>query len=159
MLKILQGNIDQDDLYDSLVKESYKVFSKFSDDDFFSDKVQHIYFYSNIDNDSVDSLQKLLMDASKTTLNNSNFDFAIISDKEHPNSAFPIIKVDNTTGHLSNWKYSHLIPNGYNQYFYLDSDILFFGNLVYSVLSDEDTSSVVSTLKFVTCNVAVGNFP
>ena len=63
------------------------------------------------------------------TLNNSNFDFAIISDKEHPNSAFPIIKVDNTTGHLSNWKYSHLIPNGYNQYFYLDSDILFFGKL------------------------------
>ena len=38
-------------------------------------------------------------------------------------------------------------------------DILFFGNCVYNVLSDEDTSSVVSTLKSVTCNVAVGNFP
>lgn len=71
MLKILKGTISEDIIYKTWVDESYKIFSKFSDDDFFSDKVQHIYFYSNIDNNSVDSLQKLLMDASKTTLNNS----------------------------------------------------------------------------------------
>lgn len=72
MLKILKANIDQDDLYDSWVKESNKVFSKFSDDDFFSDKVQHIYFYSDINDDSVNSLQQILYDASKTKIDNSN---------------------------------------------------------------------------------------
>lgn len=71
MLKILKGTISEDIIYQTWADESYKIFSKFSDDDFLSDKVQHIYFYSIIDNDSVDSLQKLLMDASKTTLNNS----------------------------------------------------------------------------------------
>lgn len=55
-----------------MVKESYKVFSKFSDDNFFSDKVQHIYFYSEINDDSVNYLQKILYDASKTKIDNSN---------------------------------------------------------------------------------------
>ena len=71
MLKILKSNFSEDILYQSWVNESHKVFSKFSDDDFFSDKVQHLYFYSGITEESVDTLQKLLMDASKTKLNNS----------------------------------------------------------------------------------------
>ena len=71
MLKILKSNISEDILYQNWVNESHKVFSKFSDDDFFSDKVQHLYFYSDINDESVDILQKLLMDASKTKLNNS----------------------------------------------------------------------------------------
>ena len=71
MLKILKGNISEDIIYQTWVKESHKVFSKFTDDDFFSDKVEHIYFYSDISDDSVNSLQQLLMDASKTILNSS----------------------------------------------------------------------------------------
>jgi len=71
MLEILKNNIKTNIIYDSLIKESHKVFSKFSDDDFFSDKVQHIYFYSEINDDSVSNLQKLLFNASKTKINNS----------------------------------------------------------------------------------------
>jgi ATP-dependent protease ClpP protease subunit len=74
MLKILEVSdkkMNKDILYESWLKESYNLFSKFSDDDFFSDKVYHIYFYSGINNDSVNSLQKLLMDASKTKMDDS----------------------------------------------------------------------------------------
>jgi ATP-dependent protease ClpP protease subunit len=42
-----------------------------SDSDLYSDKVQHIYFYSDITNESVGNLQKLLMEASKTVVSNS----------------------------------------------------------------------------------------
>jgi ATP-dependent protease ClpP protease subunit len=69
MLEILKkNNISNNDFYDSLVKESIKFFSKFNIDDFFSDKVQHIYFYSEINDDSVNTLQKLIMECSKTKI-------------------------------------------------------------------------------------------
>jgi ATP-dependent protease ClpP protease subunit len=42
-----------------------------SDSDLYSDKVQHIYFYSDIHNESVGNLQKLLMEASKTVISES----------------------------------------------------------------------------------------
>jgi ATP-dependent protease ClpP protease subunit len=42
-----------------------------SDSDLYSDKVQHIYFYSDITNESVGNLQKLLMEASKTVVSDS----------------------------------------------------------------------------------------
>jgi len=74
MLKILEVSdkkMNKDILYESWLKESYELFSKFSDDDFFSDKVQHIYFYTGINDDSVNNLQKLLMDASKTKMDES----------------------------------------------------------------------------------------
>jgi CRISPR/Cas system CMR-associated protein Cmr3 (group 5 of RAMP superfamily) len=38
-------------------------------------------------------------------------------------------------------------------------EILFFGSFVYKVLSDEDSKLVVNTLRSVTSNVVVGNFP
>ena len=38
-------------------------------------------------------------------------------------------------------------------------EILFFGSLVYNVLSDEDSKLVVNILKSVTCSNEVGNFP
>jgi ATP-dependent protease ClpP protease subunit len=71
MLKILKSNISENTIYQSWIKETHKVFSNFSDDDFFSDKVQHIYFYSEVNDDSVNNLQSILMEASKTTLNSS----------------------------------------------------------------------------------------
>lgn len=61
---------------------------------------------------------------------NSNFDFYIISNKNSETSNFPIIVDDSPSRKvLGNWKYSPLIPKGYDQYFYLDSDILCFGKL------------------------------
>ena len=71
MLEILKNTTSTDILYESWVNESKKIFSKFSDDDFFSDKAQHIYFYSGINDDSVNNLQKMLMDLSKTKINNA----------------------------------------------------------------------------------------
>jgi ATP-dependent protease ClpP protease subunit len=71
MIKILKSNLSEDVIYETWIKESHKVFSKFTDDDFFSDKVEHIYFYSDINDSSVNTLQSLLMEASKTKLNNS----------------------------------------------------------------------------------------
>ena len=72
MLKILEkSKLSEENIYNSIVKESYKIFSKFSDDDFFSDKVEHIYFYSVISDDSVIQLQIILQEASKTVLDNT----------------------------------------------------------------------------------------
>ena len=69
MLKILEKSVDYDYLYDSWRKESVKVFSKFKDDDFFSDKVEHVYFYEGISEYSVNKFQKILMNISKTKKN------------------------------------------------------------------------------------------
>ena len=71
MLEILKNTTSTDILYESWENESKKIFSKFSDDDFFSDKAQHIYFYSGIDDDSVNILQKMLMNLSKTKIDHS----------------------------------------------------------------------------------------
>jgi len=71
MLKILKTNISDNYLYNDLCKLSYDTFSKFKDDDFFSDKVQHIYFYSGINDDSIHLLQMEIMEASKTIVNES----------------------------------------------------------------------------------------
>ena len=56
MIKILESDISKNILYEDWCNSSYKVFSKFKDEDFFSDKVQHIYFYSDINDDSVNEL-------------------------------------------------------------------------------------------------------
>ena len=71
MIKILESDISKNILYEDWCNSSYKIFSKFKDEDFFSDKVQHIYFYSDINDDSVNELQRLLMECSKTVLDQS----------------------------------------------------------------------------------------
>jgi len=61
-------------IYNNWIKESINVFSKWSDTDFFSDKGHHIYFYSDVNDNSVSSLQNLLKEASKTKIiNNISF--------------------------------------------------------------------------------------
>ena len=56
-------------IYSDWVEESKKVFSKWSDSDFYSDKAEHIYFYSVVHDESVSQLQKLLQQSSKTKNN------------------------------------------------------------------------------------------
>jgi len=71
MIEILKNSISSDVIYDEWVRVSKETFNKMSDSDLYSDKVQHIYFYSDIHNESVGNLQKLLMEASKTVVSNS----------------------------------------------------------------------------------------
>jgi ATP-dependent protease ClpP protease subunit len=71
MIEILKNTISSDVIYDEWVKISKDTFNKMSDSDLYSDKVQHIYFYTAITNESVGNLQKLLMDASKTVVSES----------------------------------------------------------------------------------------
>ena len=71
MIEILKNTISSDVIYDEWVRISKETFNKMSDSDLYSDKVQHIYFYSPITNESVGNLQKLLMDASKTVVSES----------------------------------------------------------------------------------------
>jgi hypothetical protein len=73
-------------------------------------------------------------------VNNSDFDFYIISNTKSSESEFPIIVEDSPNRKiLANWKYTKLLPEGYNQYFYLDSDILCFGKLE-DLCDDNDLS-------------------
>jgi ATP-dependent protease ClpP protease subunit len=71
MIEILKNSISSDVIYDEWVRVSKETFNKMSDSDLYSDKVQHIYFYSDITNESVGNLQKLLMEASKTVVSES----------------------------------------------------------------------------------------
>ena len=71
MIEILKNSISSDVIYDEWVRISKETFNKISDSDLYSDKVQHIYFYSDITNESVGNLQKLLMEASKTVVSES----------------------------------------------------------------------------------------
>ena len=71
MIEILKNSISSDVVYDEWVRISKETFNKMSDSDLYSDKVQHIYFYSDIHNESVGNLQKLLMEASKTVVSDS----------------------------------------------------------------------------------------
>jgi len=71
MIEILKNTISSDVIYDEWVKLSKETFSKMSDLDLYSDKVQHIYYYSDVTNESVGNLQKLLMEASKTVISES----------------------------------------------------------------------------------------
>ena len=51
------------------------------------------------------------------TINNSNFDFYIVSNKKSEQSQFPIIVEDSPNRKiLANWKYTDLMPKGYDKY-------------------------------------------
>ena len=61
---------NSDKIYSNWVKECVDFFSKWKDSDFYSDKAEHIYFYSDVNDESVSELQNLLKKSSKT--NNIN---------------------------------------------------------------------------------------
>ena len=63
---------NSNDIYNKLIKESYKIFSKWKDSDFYSNKANHIYFYSVINDMSVSNLQQQLLKLSKTNTNINN---------------------------------------------------------------------------------------
>jgi len=70
MLPILQNNSSRQKIYNEWVKKSHQYFSKCKDEDFFSDKMQHLYFYCEVNDDTVGRLTHELQEASKTTMVN-----------------------------------------------------------------------------------------
>jgi ATP-dependent protease ClpP protease subunit len=62
---------DYDDIYNEWVNSSVKLFSKWTDADFYSNKAEHIYFYDHIDDGSLNVFEDILKHVSKTTANNS----------------------------------------------------------------------------------------
>ena len=56
-------------IYNNWIQNCKKFFSKWKDDDFYSDKAEHIYFYSDVNDESVNMLHDLLKTASKTNKN------------------------------------------------------------------------------------------
>lgn len=65
MLPILQKN-KTDNIYKNWIKTSYDYFSKCKDEDFFSDKMTHLYFYGEVNDENVQELFSNLQEASKT---------------------------------------------------------------------------------------------
>lgn len=56
-------------IYNNWIQNCKKFFSKWKDADFYSDKAEHIYFYSEVTDESVNKLHDLLKTASKTKKN------------------------------------------------------------------------------------------
>ena len=70
--------MNQNNIYNDWVKDSAKFFSKFKPEDFFSDKVNHIYFYGDVSKDYVDILMYELKIACKTKINNSGVTISLL---------------------------------------------------------------------------------
>ena len=70
MLPILQNNSSRQKIYNEWVKKSHQYFSKCKDEDFFSNKMHHIYFYCEVNDENVNRLNYELQEASKTKIIN-----------------------------------------------------------------------------------------
>ena len=70
MPNILKNDYSRNQIYKDWIKESTDFFSKCKEEDFFSDKMNHVYFYSEVNKDSVNELMHNLKQLSKTTVNN-----------------------------------------------------------------------------------------
>ena len=62
-------NYNSNKIYNKWIQNCKKFFSKWKPADFYSDKAEHIYFYSGVDEESVNKLHDLLKIASKTKKN------------------------------------------------------------------------------------------
>ena len=57
---MVEKNENYENIYDDIIKESNELFSKWSDEDFFSDKAEHVYFYDiNSENSFLHSISNL----------------------------------------------------------------------------------------------------
>ncbi len=74
-----------------------------------------------------------------------NFDFKIVTNNIQYKDYEDIIFDDSKYSYVGFLKYSENIPDEYDQYIYLDSDILYFGN-VNELFSDKEYSCVVEDL-------------
>lgn len=82
-----------------------------------------LYTVSNFKDKSIDCIDLMLSNIK------GNFDFAIISNKNEK-CKYKIILDEKPYKYIGFLKYSENLPEGYDQYIYLDSDILFFGDII-----------------------------
>lgn len=61
--------------------------------------------------------------------NKSKFDFAVVTNSVNAPKTFNIIYDDSKVNYVVDLRYSAKIPNNYDRYIYLDSDILFYGDI------------------------------
>jgi hypothetical protein len=78
----------------------------------------------------------------KSIVKEKNIDFFVISNKKHTKKIkYNFLLDENETDYIGFCKYSKFIPNNYEKYVYIDSDVLFFEKIS-SVLSDCQFSAV-----------------
>jgi lipopolysaccharide biosynthesis glycosyltransferase len=82
-----------------------------------------LYTVSDFKNGALECID-LLID----NLKDRDFDFAIISNK-NTDCKYDVIIDSKDYQYIGFLKYSEKIPEGYDQYIYLDSDILYFGEI------------------------------
>jgi hypothetical protein len=76
---------------------------------------------------------------------NINFDFKIITNNSNYKDCDDIIFDDFQCNYVGFLKYSKYIPEGYDAYIYLDSDILFFGS-PRDLITEKEYSCVIEDL-------------
>lgn len=81
-----------------------------------------LYTVSDFKNHAIDCIDLLI-----NNIKDYDFDFAIVSN-QNIDCKYKIILDEKKYEYIGFLKYSEQIPNGYNQYIYLDSDILYFGH-------------------------------
>lgn len=99
-----------------------------------------LYTVSDFKNHAIDCIDLLI-----NNIKDSNFDFAIVSN-QNIDCKYQIILDEKKYEYIGFLKYSEKIPNGYDQYIYLDSDILYFGHSHELFDSSKDFSIVKEKL-------------
>ena len=99
-----------------------------------------VYTVSDFKTNALDCIKLMLSSFSKI-----NFDFRIITNNITYKEYEDIIYDQFQCEYIGFLKYSKNIPDGYDRYVYLDSDILYFGN-VEELFSDKDYSCVIEQL-------------
>lgn len=83
-----------------------------------------LYTVSDFKNGSLECIDMLL-----SCIQDSEYDFAIISNAKL-DCKYKVYSDPNVQNYIGFLKYSKVIPSGYDQYIYFDSDILYFGKLI-----------------------------
>ena len=99
-----------------------------------------LYTISDFKEDAIDCIRMM-----RNSISDNNFDFAIIATKKI-DCEYEIIVDESVDNYIGFLKYSPKVPTGYDQYIYLDSDILFFGPIS-SFYSNQEFSIVFEDLK------------
>ena len=99
-----------------------------------------LYTISDFKQGSIDCIRMM-----RNSIIGDDFDFVIIANKEI-DCEYDIIQDKTDDNYIGFLKYSSKIPDGYDQYVYLDSDILFFGSIS-NFYSNQEFSIVFEDLK------------
>ena len=108
-----------------------------------------LYTVSDFKNGSIECIDMMLSHID------GEFDFAVISNSD-VDCGYKVYVDDSCGNYIGFLKYSNQIPEGYDQYVYLDSDILFFGDL--DVLFDDRPLSITQEFKLMNVPCEQGRY-